>query len=150
MNAKWDERFMRLAEYISAWSKDPTTAVGCVVVGLDKRDVAFGYNGFPAGVRDDERLHDRDLKNLITRHAEANALTACRSRFLPDTIYVTHFPCVRKGCASAIIAEGLRRVVAPEPDGEFMERWGDDYRLARQLFAEAGLQVDLFNRDGAA
>lgn len=148
MSAKWDERFMRLAEHVSTWSRDPTTAVGAVVVGRDKRDVAFGFNGFPPGINDDARLHDRDIKNLITRHAEANALTACRNRFRPVTIYVTHFPCVRRGCASAIIAEGLLRVVAPEPTGEFLERWGDDYRLALALFAEAGIHTDHYSFDG--
>lgn len=142
MTKKWDERFLRLAEHVAAYSRDPTTQVGCVIVGLDKRDVVFGYNGFPAGIADDDRLHDRDMKNLITRHAEANAFTACRNRFRPHTLYCTHFPCVRKGCTSAIIAEGVVRVVAPTPEGEYLERWGEDVRLAEALFKEAGIQVD--------
>lgn len=140
MISHWDRRYYGLARHVATWSRDPTTKVGAVVVGADKRDVCFGFNGFPPGLADDWRLHDRDLKNLITRHAEANALDQCS--FRPHTIYVTHWPCVRAGCSSAIISRGVRRVVAPLPAGEFLVRWGKDYELSRLLMIEAGIEID--------
>ena len=39
---KWDARFIDLARHISGWSKDPSTKVGCVVVGED-REITVSY-----------------------------------------------------------------------------------------------------------
>ena len=36
MMTDWDKRFLKLAKHISKWSKDPSTQVGCVVVGPDR------------------------------------------------------------------------------------------------------------------
>jgi len=61
MSDKWDERFLDLATHISGWSKDPSTKVGCVVVGEDREIRSTGFNGFPRGISDDnDRLTDRD------------------------------------------------------------------------------------------
>ena len=63
MNEKWDRRFIDLALHISEWSKDPSTKVGCVVVGEDREIRSTGFNGFPRGIEDSmERLEDRELK----------------------------------------------------------------------------------------
>ena len=71
---KWDKRFLELAKHISGWSKDPSNQVGAVIVNLEKKIVAVGYNGFPKGVADDDRLSYRDKKYDIILHAEENAL----------------------------------------------------------------------------
>ena len=61
MSEKWDLRFIELAKHISLWSKDPSTKVGCVVVGEDREIRSTGFNGFPRGIDDDEeRLNDRE------------------------------------------------------------------------------------------
>ena len=63
MSEKWDMRFIELAKHISLWSKDPSTKVGCVVVGEDREIRSTGFNGFPRGIDDDEdRLMDREKK----------------------------------------------------------------------------------------
>tara|TARA_B100000614_G_scaffold120032_1_gene107586 strand:- start:48 stop:251 length:204 start_codon:yes stop_codon:yes gene_type:complete len=63
MSEKWDRRFIDLALHISGWSKDPSTKVGCVVVGEDREIRSTGFNGFPRGIDDSmERLEDRELK----------------------------------------------------------------------------------------
>ena len=63
MSGKWDVRFIELAKHISLWSKDPSTKVGCVVVGEDREIRSTGFNGFPRGIDDDdERLMDREKK----------------------------------------------------------------------------------------
>lgn len=51
---KWHRRFLRLAEHIAGWSKDPSTQVGCVVVGPDREIRSTGFNGFPRGIEDSE------------------------------------------------------------------------------------------------
>lgn len=70
---KWDYRFMDIAQQVSTWSKDPSTKVGAVLV-RDRRILATGYNGFPRGIADDERLHDREKKYQLIVHAEMNVL----------------------------------------------------------------------------
>ena len=61
MGSKWDVRFLELANHISSWSKDPSTKVGCVVVGADREIRSTGFNGFPRGIEDSEdRLADRE------------------------------------------------------------------------------------------
>ena len=42
MSDKWDIRFLELARHISGWSKDPSTKVGCVVVGEDTAATTCG------------------------------------------------------------------------------------------------------------
>ena len=57
MSDKWDKRFLDLAKHISDWSKDPSTKVGCIVVGEDREIRSTGFNGFPRGIEDkQERL----------------------------------------------------------------------------------------------
>ena len=75
MSNKWDIRFLELAKHISGWSKDPSTKVGCVVVGEDREIRSTGFNGFPRGISDDnERLTDRNKKYPLICHAEENAI----------------------------------------------------------------------------
>ena len=75
MSEKGNGRFLSLATHISDWSKDPSTKVGCVVVGPDREIRSTGFNGFPRGIADtDERLSDRDLKYPLICHAEENAI----------------------------------------------------------------------------
>ena len=60
---KWDKRFLGLAKHISAWSKDPSTQTGSVIVDPKGRIVSVGYNGLAQGVHDlPERLNNRDIK----------------------------------------------------------------------------------------
>ena len=88
MSEKWDGRFLSLATHISGWSKDPSTKVGCVVVGPDREIRSTGFNGFPQGIADtDERLSDRNLKYPLICHAEENAIMhAARDGASPSKI----------------------------------------------------------------
>ena len=134
----WDERFLEVAGLVRTWSKDPSTQVGAVVV-QDRRIVATGYNGFPSGIADDERLHDRAVKYDLTVHAEMNAiLNAAKAGISLDgaTMYVNGL-CVCKDCAKAVIASGIKRVVAAEPTKT--ERWADSLAFASLMFEEAGV-----------
>jgi dCMP deaminase len=138
----WDERFLELAFHVAKWSKDPSSQVGCVVVGADKRDVTFGYNGFPPGIADDERLNNRDTKYKLVRHAEANALSLARGRFKPVTLYVTHPPCMK--CTVEIVGEGVKRVVSGEPTADFIKRWGEQMEDSRKMLEEAKITIEHF------
>ena len=134
----WDARFLALAAHVAQWSKDPSTKTGAVLVGQDRRKIAVGYNGFPPGIADDERLLDRKTKYQIVVHAEQNALDNATFDTTGATIYCTH-PCLQ--CAKAIISKRLARVVCPPPPPAEEGRWTAEIPLARALLDEAGVEV---------
>ena len=47
---QWHEYFIQMAMLVSSKSKDPSTKVGCVIVGPDNEIRSTGFNGFPRGV----------------------------------------------------------------------------------------------------
>ena len=142
MTSKWDLRFIGLAQHISTWSKDPSTKVGCIVVGEDREIRSTGFNGFPRGINDDEeRLTDREKKYPLICHAEENAImhAARIGVSLKDsTAYVTWPPCSR--CARSLIQAGIREIVYPET-GKIPERWIEDFTISDSMLNEAGVAV---------
>ncbi|MCH2185087.1 dCMP deaminase family protein [Myxococcota bacterium] len=142
MSEKWDRRFLELASHISTWSKDPSTKVGCVVVGEDREIRSTGFNGFPRGIEDDEeRLGDRSLKYPLICHAEENAIMhAARIgvSLKGSTAYVTWPPCSR--CARSLIQAGVSEIVYPAGI-EIPERWQEDFAIALGMMGEAGVKA---------
>jgi dCMP deaminase len=139
----WDLRFIALAAHIAAWSKDPSTKVGCVVVGPDREIVTTGYNGFPRGVNDDPKRMERPAKYLWTSHAEENAVAhAARIgvSLKGCTAYVTHCPCSR--CARGLIQAGIRRVVFPNEARGTVGMDAAEFQVATVMFEEAGVALD--------
>lgn len=137
----WDKRFLKLANEVSTWSKDPSTKVGVVISDIKtKQVIALGYNGFPRGVNDtQERLLNRELKLQMTIHAEANAILFATAPLQGHCIYVTRPPCTQ--CAAKIIQSGLLRVVYISPDKIFEERWKTDIETSLLMFKEVGVDV---------
>jgi dCMP deaminase len=139
---KWDARFLDIARAVSAWSKDRSRQIGCVIAGLQRDIRATGYNGFPRGINDivAER-HLRPAKYLWTEHAERNAIyNAARSGIpLEDcTIYVPWFPCI--DCCRAIIQCGITTVLAVEPDwGD--PKYGEEFRTGVMMLREVGMRL---------
>lgn len=142
MSLKWDRRFLDLALHIARWSKDPSTQVGCVVVGPDREIRSTGFNGFPRGIADDPaRLLDRVAKYPLICHAEENAIMhAARIGVALKgcSAYVTWPPCSR--CARSLIQAGVSEVIHPS-DLEIPQRWQEDFDISRLMFAEAGVRV---------
>ena len=79
MSEKWDRRFIELASHIAQWSKDPSTKVGCVIVGEDREIRSTGFNGFPRGIDDDDERRHRERPEGGARGARAATQRAmCR------------------------------------------------------------------------
>ena len=134
---KWDLRFLEMARNAASWSKDPSTKVGAIIVDDDKRVISGGYNGFPKGVRDDERLDDRQEKYKIIVHAERNALLFANTNVKNCHIYTYPFlPC--SVCAGMIIQAGIKRVVSVKNNNL---RWQQDFKVSRKMFQEAEIHV---------
>jgi dCMP deaminase len=138
---KWDKRFLELAQLTAGWSKDPRRQIGCVIVDEDKNVLSGGFNGFPRGVKDDERLADRELKNRIIVHAEANAVaTAARNghSIKGATAYVTWHPCGQ--CTGLLIQAGVKRIVFSGDTDD--PNWIESFDLGRELCEETGTVLE--------
>lgn len=142
MSEKWDRRFLALARHIAGWSKDPSTQVGCVVVGPDREVRSTGFNGFPRGIADrPDRLENRELKYPLICHAEENAIMhAARIGIsLKGCVaYVTWPPCTR--CARSFVQAGIEEVVYPD-ELEIPDRWQPDFRTSMEMLHEAGIRT---------
>jgi len=138
MNNKWDRRFIELAYLVSSWSKDPSTQCGAVVT-RNNRIVSVGFNGFPTGTPDtEEHLNNREIKDKKVIHAEVNAILFARQDLTDCTIYTVPIPpCSR--CASIIIQSGIKRIVSVKPTPDKLERWGDDFQLATDMYLHADI-----------
>lgn len=144
MNNWWDKRFLNLAKHVAEWSKDRSTGVGAVIVDPKTRTVvSLGYNGFPRGIDDDvEERHERPKKYLWTEHAERNAIYQASRSLRGCTLYTPLFPCA--DCARAIIQSGITRVVTVRPEDEYIERWGEQFSVAQEMFSEVSIDIKLF------
>lgn len=141
MGLKWDQRFLKLAEEVASWSKDPSRKIGAVAIGAKGQVLAQGYNGFPRGIADtEERYNDRERKYELVVHAEMNVIyNATYSGVSLDgaTLYVTGLP-VCSECAKGIVQVGIKRVIMREM--EIPDTWQDSWRKTQEMFDEASIQ----------
>ena len=136
---KWNLRFFGLALEVATWSKDPDKQVGAVCVSPDKRKMITGYNGFPVGIEDDEdALNDKELKNKLMVHAEANCIVNGDTSLRGWTMHVTKAPCL--SCAKLLINARIKRVVCPSPGGS----WEHEQLFAIGLLKKANIEVEFY------
>ena len=127
-----------MAKLVASWSKDPSTKVGTIAV-RNRTVIAQGYNGFPRGIDDNDRLDNRTIKYMYIVHSEMNAIynAAENGVSLKDsTIYTVGLP-VCHDCAKGLIQVGIKRVVTPEI--ETPERWLKSLSLTEEMFKEADI-----------
>jgi dCMP deaminase len=102
----------------AAFSKDPSTQVGAVIVSRDNCPLGSGYNGPPKRINDNSfswsrpPFDDPDAfsKYDVIVHAEINAIdhSLC-ANLTGSTLYVTAMPC--PACMKEIIRKEITRVV---------------------------------------
>lgn len=144
-SVKWDKRFLDLAQYISQWSKDPSTQVGAVIVDKDKRVVSLGYNGFPRGVNDsEERYNERETKYSLVVHAEINAILFAQKGLKNTTLYTWPLPpCDR--CTGFIIQSGIENIVSLESNDEALkERWKTAIENSEKMLEESNVHLRIY------
>lgn len=134
----WDRFFLGMAQYVSTASKDPSTQTGAVIVGPDKRVVSVGFNGFPAGMPDDDSLYaNREEKYSRIVHCEVNALIFAKEVPAGSTLYTYPFiSCDR--CVVQMLQAGIRRFVAPKATAEQLTRWADAFAKTKKYVQECG------------
>jgi len=138
----WPEYFMAITKLVAKRSTCLRRSVGAILV-KEKRILATGYNGAPAGVRHCEEVGCVRENSSIpsgTRHelcrgihAEQNVIiqAAYHGISIRDaTLYCTNKPCVI--CSKMIINAGIKKIYYEE---------GYDDALSEQLFGEAGVEL---------
>lgn len=146
----WDEYFMAITDQVAERATCKRRHIGAILV-KDKRILATGYNGTPAGLAHcDEVGCLREQRNIPSGtqhelcrgiHAEQNAvIQAARHGIAIDgaTVYCTHQPCVL--CAKILINAGVQDIVYREayPDALATEMLSEAGITPRQVGAEAG------------
>ena len=151
LSKKWHCRFLNLAKYISQWSKDPSTQVGAVLAAPNKRVISIGFNGFPMGIEDDERLTNRELKYKIIIHAERNALLFARETLEGARLYTWPMMSCSQ-CAAMFIQTSIVEVIAPPvPDdtsGLSIFHQHEDIALACDMYHDAGIHTKFMSTRG--
>jgi dCMP deaminase len=144
----WDEYFMEICKVVGKRGTCDRGRAGAVIV-KDKRIIATGYVGSPAGLAHcDEVGHlMHDVTNpdgkvsrhcIRTAHAEQNAIVQAALHGVSTngaTIYIKFEPCLV--CTKMIINAGIRRVVA--------EKRYHAAALSRQFLQEAGVELDVLH-----
>jgi len=140
---KRDLKWLKLAAYFADEnSKDPSTKVGCVIVGPDNEIRTTGYNGLVRDIDDNvPARNERPTKYLWYEHAERNAIynsSRCGIPLKGCTAYVNWHPCA--DCTRALIQTGIVRVVAYETPPELLDRWCDHIQVSDEMMGEAGVE----------
>lgn len=141
----WDQYFMEIAAVVAKRSTCLRRQVGAVLV-YERRILATGYNGAPAGLahcievgclREKMGVPPGERHELCRGlHAEQNALIQAAKYGIPvagSTLYTTAEPC--SVCSKMLINAGIRRIV-------FGEEYPDE--LGRKMLKEAGVIVEKF------
>lgn len=144
----WDQYFSEIVKIVGSRGTCDRGRIGCVIV-KDKKIIATGYAGAPAGLKHcDEVGHEmntvvhtdnHESRHCIrTTHAEQNAIVQA-ARFGAAiegaSLYCKSTPCY--ACAKMIINAGIKRVICEE-DYHAGER-------SKEVFKEAGVQYELLS-----
>jgi len=139
---KWTKRYLKLAEQVASWSKDPSAQIGAVAVGAKGQVLSQGYNGFPRGIDDSsERYEERARKYELVVHAEMNVIyNATYNGVSLDgaTLYVHGLP-VCSDCAKGVIQVGVKKVVMKKQEVP-IARWEESWQKTKEMFNEAGVE----------
>ena len=149
----WDELFILQAALISQKSKDPSTKVGCVIVGDDNAILSMGFNGFPRGINENEKDRwARPEKYHWIEHAERNAIyNAARNGINLNgaRAYLNWEPRPCADCTRALIQVGIKEIIGP--DRKFAGKGaGKHYSIDHSdvMLEEAGVIVRYAKFDG--
>jgi dCMP deaminase len=141
----WDRRFLKLAQEVATWSKDPDHQVGAILT-LDRRIVSTGFNGFPIGVPDRYDGITKEEKLALTIHAEHNAILGSGLGVVNGfefTLYTTMAPCL--ACCIVIAQTGIGRLVAKYNPPHF--RWNAEQRQGEAMLIGLGVAYDVIVED---
>ena len=138
----WHEYFLSITDNVADRSTCTRRKVGAIIV-RDKRIIATGYNGVPAGIRHcdmvgclrDEMQVPSGERHELCRglHAEQNAIVQASTHGASiegASLYCTNMPC--SICSKMLINAKIKTIY-------YVEGYPD--ALAEEMLAEAGIEV---------
>jgi len=141
----WNQYFSSITRMVATRSTCLRRHVGAILV-KEKRILATGYNGAPAGLKHcievgclrEEASIPSGTRHELCRalHAEQNAIVQAAYHGISiagSTLYCTNKPCVI--CSKMLINAGIKRIF-------FDESYDDD--LADAMLAEAEIEIMRF------
>ncbi|MDR1422086.1 MAG: cytidine/deoxycytidylate deaminase family protein [Coriobacteriales bacterium] len=141
----WDQYFMSIAYEVARRTTCTRRAVGAVLV-KDRRILATGYNGVPAGIehcltrgclREELGIPSGQSQELCRGlHAEQNAIIQAAKHGIVvngSTCYCTTQPCII--CAKILINAGIVEIVYEQPYPD---------QLTAGMLAEAGVLTRIY------
>jgi len=141
---KFDDYFMNMAYLVAMKSKDESTHIGAVVVGVDNEVRSVGYNSFPRGIQDNiPERQARPEKYYWFEHAERNAIynaTLLGTSLKGCRIYTNGIPCM--DCARSVVQSGIKEVIVDKYwDDNNDDIWIENAKRTKVLFQEAGVKI---------
>jgi len=106
----------------SKYSRDPSTKVGCVIVGQDGGIVSSGCNEMVSGSDDKYLPFVAPMKYRTIVHAEMSAILAAKRDLEGCIMYITDAPCEQ--CLKHILQAGIRTVYYGSTT--IIKRWNDE------------------------
>ena len=134
-------------QYAQAYSKDPSTQLGAILVQKGSGVIGWGVNALPSGISDSEDKWTPPQKYQYIEHAERNVIYKCAERGICTTglvMYCPWFACT--DCARAIIQSKISAVVGHKQMYDLVnDRWSESVKLGMDMIKEAGIQVKLWD-----
>lgn len=141
-----------LAAYTHAQthSSDPSTQLGSVLFASrgDKTFSVLGVNAPTRGMKPtEEQLQNRDVKLLLTEHAERSAIYAAAAAGLSTrgaNFFVPWYACAE--CARAVVSAGIGRIIGHLPMFQNTpDRWQNSIRIGMQILHAGGVETCLYD-----
>ena len=136
-----DIKFLKLAKYVSEWSKDPSTKTGAVLVDPQGNVVALDCNRTPHGLDQSVILGDRETKLKHMIHCEKAAGNTAGNRARGCKLYTYPFMCCSL-CAAHMSDLGIVANIAPHSENP---RWLSDFDMAVNTYTSLGIEVKLID-----
>ena len=127
-------------------SKDPHRKVCAAAFDWQLNRLASGWNGLPRRVADLPERYNKPLKDFYVVHAEANLVASAARLGISlqgSSVLITELhPCAN--CAGILAQAGVLAVYYPSAPGSgktVKQEWLDNFKHARVIFEEAGIQL---------
>ena len=140
----FDDYYMNMAYLVAMKSKDASTHIGAVVVGIDNEVRSVGYNSFPRGINDNKpERQERPEKYFWFEHAERNSVynaTLLGTSLKGCRMYTNGIPCC--DCARAVVQAGIKEVIVDKLwDDNNDDIWIENANRTKVLFQESGVKI---------
>ena len=134
-------------QYAAAYSKDPSTQLGAILVKSNCGVVGWSVNGFPRGISEKGGRWVSPKKYHYVEHAERNVIYKCAERGISTNGLIMYCPWIAcADCARAIIQSGISAVIGHKEFNEVSnKKWNESVDIGMSMLKEAGVATRLWS-----